>query len=225
LKQTGWSAEALRRFSNLVMPSLKAKRPWGARLNPPGDLCDEGFDFHKVVHFEVQFLDRHGESVSVPSDKVAAVLKRLCAGLGRASELLSAIKTEYWHTSNFQPVGQGNHYRDEASQYLDWARELLDRLATENPELARAEVLSWPHSEQYFCAKFTIYALGIPTLFSGQQVADILTSLHSAHSGTNTIAENYCTRSKRAGQILNVSLGSFRRTDSSGTWAMDSRAR
>jgi hypothetical protein len=54
---------------------------------------------------------------------------------------------------------------------------LLDRLATEQPERARAEVGLWPKDDEFFFDKLKIYALMKPNLFSGHESAEGILAL------------------------------------------------
>lgn len=116
--------------------------------------------------------------VPVPAEWLARVFEKVRAALQLGSELLAEIRQEHWQTTTFHPSSDGgDHYPNEASEHLRWCRELFDRLANEQPDIARDELRRWPIKDQYFFDKLRIYAWSYKSLFSATEVADGLVGL------------------------------------------------
>lgn len=170
----GWSPESLRAFGRAIEPHITAERAWG-HLHTPQSTDEETDSSANPFSFDVAFLSRHGETMPVPTEWLPRVFEKVRAGLQLGSELLAEIRQEYWQTTTFHPSGDGgDHYPNEASEFLRWGRELFDRLAAEQPDIARDELRRWPTEDKYFFDKLRIYAWGHQSLFSANDVANAL---------------------------------------------------
>jgi hypothetical protein len=102
----------------------------------------------------------------------------LCRGLRHAAGLLADLETSYWRTATFHPEQKpGQHYLSEADRYLGRMVRFFDRLATEHPAHARAEIALWPRDEDFFFDELRIYALMKGDLFSGHECVDGILAL------------------------------------------------
>jgi len=102
----------------------------------------------------------------------------LCRGLQHGAGILADLETRYWQTTTFHPEEKpGEHYLDGKDRYLLRVVKLFDRLALEQPRLARIEVSIWPTADEFFFDKLRIYALMNGGLFSGHVCAEGLMAL------------------------------------------------
>jgi hypothetical protein len=172
LKRDGWVDSTLREFERITTPYLRVSRPHSTEPLPPVGLWHE-LRLGEVVSFVVKFPPEHAGNFDVGSEALPAVVRILCRGLQHASGLLADIETRHWRTAAFSPEDKpGETHLGEADRYLMRCVRLLDRLATEQPERARAEVGLWPKDDEFFFDKLKIYALMKPDLFSGHESAE-----------------------------------------------------
>jgi hypothetical protein len=178
LKRDGWTSSTLRSFERIATPYLHCKRPLQARPQTPPKGNWQDLRRSEVVGFEVKFPPEHAEDFEVSAEALPSVLRILCRGLQHAAGLLGEIETVYWQTATFHPEQKPGHYHQtETDRYLLRAVHFFDRLATENPTLARAEVALWPRDDEFFFDKLRIYALMKPNLFTGHECAEGILAL------------------------------------------------
>jgi len=177
LKRDGWVESTLREFERIATPYLHVSRPYSTEPLPPEGPWD-GLRLSEIVSFEVKFPPEHAEKFEVTSEALPAVVRILCRGLRHAAGLLADIETRYWHTAAFEPEDvPGETHQGEADQYFMRFVRFFDRLVTEQPARAGAEVALWPREDEFFFDKLRIYALMKPDLFSGQQSAEGILAL------------------------------------------------
>jgi hypothetical protein len=177
LNRIGWTNSTLREFERIATPYIQSRRPFSTRPLPPEGFWQE-LRLTEVVSFEVKFPLEHAENFEVSSEALAAVFRILGRGLQHAAGLLADIETSYWQTATFDPDQKpGHHHLDEADRYLLRVVRFFDRLATENPAHARAEVAQWPADEEFFFDKLRTYALMNVGLFSGHECAEGILAL------------------------------------------------
>lgn len=174
LKHEGWTPSTLRAFERVAQPRLAAKRPWRHRIVPPtfeGEIA-----FGQVADFEVEFPAREQEKLDIPSPSLPAVFEIVRRGLQRGLDLLLEIDTSYWRTPSFDPPEHGERpYHNGLSRHVHWVRALFDRLVTEYPAIARAEIRSWPSDDPHLFGKLKIYGWMNPALIpSDEAAAEIL---------------------------------------------------
>ena len=176
VKREGWTPQITRDFERAVQPYLSSRRPSRASFPPAADAVIEGLD--DVIYFDVEYPGYNREKVNVPSEVLPIVFEIARKGLERAADLLTEIDRRYWRTVSFIPDGEpGTRYLDRASKYFHWVRDLFDRLAAENSDLARDEVRRWRYNDKYFFNKFRIYAWMNSSVVPGRDVAEGLLSL------------------------------------------------
>ena len=147
----------------------------------------------EVVSFDVKFPPEHAENFEVSSEALPAVFRILCRGLQHAAGLLADIQMAYWRTATFHPEQKpGHHHLGEADRYLLRVVRLFDRLVTEHPVHARAEVAQWPTDDKFFFDKLKIYALMKLDLFSGHECTDGSSLCPRPAFGIEIIGESYC---------------------------------
>jgi len=177
LKREGWKGSVLREFERVVQPHLAATRALSYRLCPP---LSNGTipPLRDIVDLEVKFPLIDGERLSIPADSLPAVFEIVRRALQHGSTLLSEIDSRYWHTTTFHPTEEmGDHYLNEASRFLHWARALFDGLAVERSDVASDELRRWPSDDIYFFNKLRIYAWMRPDLVTGHEAASGILSL------------------------------------------------
>jgi hypothetical protein len=171
-KRDGWVDSTLREFERITTPYLHVSRPYSAEPLPPEGPWDE-LRLSEVVSFQVKFPPEHAEELEVTSEALPAVVRTLCRGLQHAAGLLADIEMRYWQTAAFDPENKpGETHLGEADRYLMRFVRFLDRLATEQPERARAEIGLWPKDDPFFFDKLKIYVLMKAGLFSGRESAE-----------------------------------------------------
>jgi SIR2-like domain len=178
LIREGWTSSILRDFERIATPYLHCSRPIQAKpqIPPKGNWQD--LRRSEVVSFEVKFPPEHAENFEVSSEALPSIVRILCRGLQHAAGLLDEIDTPYWRTATFHPEQRpGEHHVDEADRYLLRAVRFFDRLATENPALARAEVALWPRHDEFFFDKLRIYVLMKSGLFTAHECAESILAL------------------------------------------------
>ena len=178
LIRDGWTSSILRDFERIATPYLHCSRPIQAKpqIPPKGNWQD--LRRSEVVSFEVKFPPEHAENFEVSSEALPSIIRILCRGLQHAAGLLDEIDTPYWRTATFHPEQRpGEHHVDEADRYLLRAVRFFDRLATENPALARAEVALWPRHDEFFFDKLRIYVLMKSGLLTAHECAEGILAL------------------------------------------------
>src|SRR5260370_6525482 len=152
-------------------------RPHSTEPLPPAGPWHE-LRLGEIVSFTVKFPPEHAEKLEVTSEALPAVVRILCRGLQHASGLLADIETRHWRTAAFCPEDKPDQtHLGEADRYLMRCVRLLDRLATGQPERARAEVRLRPKDDAFIFDKLTIYPLMQPDLFSGPESAEGILAL------------------------------------------------
>ncbi len=176
LKNEGWSPRVLREFELTARPYLKVKRPWGIGPRPP----EGGWDVNRlsgVASFEVEFPVRSTEKLDIPSDALPNVFSALRKGLEIGASLLGDVGDHFWRTATFHPTRKGAGHLSNTDAYLLWVVSLFDRLVTEHPQAARAEVLQWPLNDPFFFNKLKVYAWMQSNVFNGKEAAEGILSL------------------------------------------------
>jgi hypothetical protein len=171
-KRDGWVESTLREFERITTPYLHVSRPYSAEPLPPERPWDE-LQLSEVVSFEVKFPPEHAEKLEITSEALPAVVRILCRGLQHAAGLLADIETRHWRTAAFDPEDKPSKtHLGQSDRYLMRFVRFFERLATEQPERARAEINLWPKDDKFFFDKLKIYVLMNVGLFSGRESAE-----------------------------------------------------
>jgi hypothetical protein len=177
LKRDEWGNSTLREFERIATPYLHVSRPHSAEPLPPEGTWDE-LQLSDVGSFEVKFPPEGAENLEVTSKALPAVVRILGRGLQIAASLLTDIETKDWRTAAFDPEDKpGNTHLRKSDRYLMKFIRFFDRLATELPDRARAEISFWPKDDEFFFDKLKIYALMKASLFSGRESAEGILAL------------------------------------------------
>lgn len=177
LKREGWIDSTLREFERVTTPFIQVRRPYSAEPLPPTGSWQELW-ISEIVSFEVKFPPAHDNNFDVSSEALPTVVRILCRGLQHAAGLLADIETRYWRTAAFDPEDKpGQTHLGEADRYLTRVRRLFGRLATEQPERARAQIGLWPADDEFFFDKLRIYVVMKAHLFSGRECAECILAL------------------------------------------------
>jgi SIR2-like domain len=177
LNRDGWVDSTLREFERITTPYLRVSRPYSTEPLPPEGSWHE-LRLGEVVSVEVKFPPEHAGKFEVRSEALPAVVRILCRGLQHAAGLLADIETRYWRTAAFQPEDKpGQTHLGGADRYLMRVVRFFDRLATEQPERARAEIGLWPTDDEFFFDKLKMYVLMNAHLFSGHECAEGILAL------------------------------------------------
>ena len=177
LNRIGWTNSMLREFERITTPYVRCTRPYSTKPLPPDGTWDE-LRVGEVLAFQVTFPPRNPEEFDVTSEALPALVRILCRGFQHAAGILADLETRYWQTTTFHPEQRpGEHYLDCKDRYLLRVVKLFDRLAQEQPNLARTEVSTWPTADEFFFDKLEVYALMNGALFSGHECAEELIAL------------------------------------------------
>lgn len=179
----GWTASVLRDFSRICAPRIEIKPLWrlGGVRPPSGDWGD--LRLGDLGPFEVKFLERNNEDLSVPDNLLGSVFGLLEQGMVAASGMLSDIGTTYFVTPTCYPGREvdGKEQASDAGEVMGLLFiDLFDKLAEHDPDTALGHVLTWPENDRYFFRKLKLYALSKTRLFTANQVASRLLALDQA---------------------------------------------
>jgi hypothetical protein len=168
LKSEGWTKLTLRGFADVIQPHLVSQRPWSK--NPfPAD--SEAKSLNDIGRFEVHFPPADVRNLVVPSEHLVKVYMAARRAMETASELLEEIGTIYWQTSTLHTEQKGDErYLDGSSIFLHWIAALFDRLAVEQPDVARGDLARWPKDDSFFFDKLKLWAWMKADIFDGDTV-------------------------------------------------------
>jgi hypothetical protein len=163
VKQAGWSNFALREFERLVQPRAAFQRsPYTAPHPPEGDWQD--LRLRDLIEVKVRVLDRHGDTLDVPTAELSKVVELVRRSLVLTAELLEEVETVWWQAPTLYPSkGDGEVFHGRKEQYFLWFFELFSKLSELSMDAAREEIRSWDRNERYFFGK-----LGLRILADGQ---------------------------------------------------------
>ena len=169
----GWSPSVIREFGRVAAPKLDIKPPYsiaGARP-PTADWSD--IELGHLGQFEVKFLERHKDDLTVPDEVLPQVFGLLEGAMKAASGMLSDIGTTYFVTPTCYPDREvdGEDRHNEAADALKFFVELFERLLQAAPDIALGHFLTWPVEDKFFFKKLVLYALSKEDLFGPEEVA------------------------------------------------------
>ena len=175
----GWTASVLRDFCRICNPRVEIKPPYrldGSR--PPRKDWDE-LSLGDVGQFEVKFLERHNEDLSVPDEVLPQVFGVLQHGMIAASGMLADIGTVYFRTPSCYPKREvdGDERDSDVGEVMTLFIKLFDRLSDQYPDIALGHVLTWPEDDKFFFRKLKLYALSKPAIFTPDDVAKRILAL------------------------------------------------
>ena len=168
----GWSPSVLREFGRVAAPKLDIKPPYSlARVRPPtADWPD--LELSHLGQFEVKFLERHKDDLTIPDDVLPQVFDLLEEAMKAASGMLSDVGTTYFVTPTCYPDREmdGKDRHNKAADAMEFFVELFERLVKAAPDIALGHFLTWPIEDQFFFKKLVLYALSKEDLFRPEEV-------------------------------------------------------
>lgn len=154
----GWSNSSLRMFASIVSPWVELSRYLSNGPCPPGGTWDT-LTFRQVAEPCVQVIDRHGDTIDVPPEKLVDVVQILRRSLVQCAQLMLETETLHWSAPTFHPDGtDGITYHGRKEHQLLWFKDLFLRLMDFDPVSANSEIKSWPLSDQFFFGRLAIFA-------------------------------------------------------------------
>lgn len=175
----GWTPSVLHEFGRVAAPKLDIQLPLGvARGRPPtADWPDIELDH--LGYFEVKFLERYKDDLTVPDDVLPQVFGLLENATKVASGLLHDIGTVYFSTPTCYPDREvdGEDGYPEAADLWKFFIELFERLIEVSPDIALGHFQTWPMEDKFFFKKLGLYALSKEDLFEPEEVGRRLLEL------------------------------------------------
>jgi hypothetical protein len=170
-KRDGWTEHVLREFERVMQPRFSSRRPAFVGQQPPRGSWDE-LHLSNLASFDVTFLRPDPDNLAIPTEVLPAIFRILRRGLERAAGMLADIGTSYWRTTTLIPTqdGAGYVHLGDLDKHLLWFVRLFDRLLSEHPNTARAELQRWPSDEEFFFDKLHLYAWRNSRICSGAEV-------------------------------------------------------
>ena len=178
IKVEGWKNILIREFDRKSTPYISTERPFGVASSRPPDKEWPMLRLSDITRFEVAFPGYDAERPEIPDAVLPKIYQIVRRHLEMAAGFLEDIDTQYWKTATFYPEdAPGRAHVTEASEYLYWFRDLLDRMVDLHSELVKADSALWPKEEPFFFNKLYLYAWSSDELFSGKEVADRLLAI------------------------------------------------
>ncbi len=174
----GWTNPSIRAFERLIEPSVEFERYHFGAPCPPKEGWDK-IHSRQVFEAKVRTLDRHGENIDIPDERLAEIVEIVRRSLIRCSVLLNEVGTIWWRTPTLHPTGErGESFYGRKTLYFLWFKELFLRLVEVDIIAAKAEKSKWPLEDIYFFGKFGIFAAMFPALASGSKAEAIISGLN-----------------------------------------------
>ena len=144
--EQGWTSAEVRAFETATDPVFAVTPQYGlAGVRPPSD------DWSKISWKDVADLGIHfpaptDDRPMVPDAALEAVYVALERNLMRASERLRELEMTWFHLRTFYAEEGGGEQRhaSKPDEYVDWFRELLNRLVELTPERLARRIDLWP---------------------------------------------------------------------------------
>lgn len=162
----GWSNAAMRSFEALIQPRVELSRYVSAGPCPP-EAGWNALSFRQVAEPAVRIMDRHGDTIDIPTDRLIEVVGVLRRSLIRCSQLLSEIEVPYWIPPTLHPeLETESRYHSRKAHHLLWLRDLFLRLVDVDAPAASEEVKCWPLNDKFFFGRLAVFAAMHPSAVS-----------------------------------------------------------
>ncbi len=173
----GWMPGVLRDFRRVFHPKITINTQ-GQPIRS-NEVPARWEDFQPRDVFQVEFPKRSHKDFDVPDTALEPVFRILEEKLFAAAELLSDMGTQFLRTPTCYPGRSvsGELHHLESASILPLFRALFDRIARQNPTLAKGHALTWPATDQFYFRKLKLYALNVDGVFESGQVVEIVLSL------------------------------------------------
>ena len=172
ISKRGWPSGVIRAFEASTEPVFAVTEQYSAaRARPP---CEDWstVEWKDVAAFGVHFPAVRTDRLNVPDATLEAVYGAVERNLMRASERLWEIVTTRFHLRTFYPEeGSEPHHPSKPDQYVDWFRELLNRLTVLTPTRLIRHIALWPDPDPLIFDRLRLYVWNKQELFSGNEAA------------------------------------------------------
>ena len=172
ISRRGWTSSIIREFEGATEPVFAVTEQYSAaRATPPWDDWST-VKWKDVAAFSVHFPAVRRDRLNVPDTDLEAVYGAVERNLIRTSERLKEIETTWFHLRTFYPEeGNEPHHLNQPDQYVDWFRELLDRLTELRPARLNQHIALWPDPDPLIFDRLRLYVWNKQELFSGDEAA------------------------------------------------------
>lgn len=177
LAREGWTPFSMRAVAELVRPRLRVKRQ-DHRRRPPLALTNKSTLAH-VIDCDVQFISPPTHQADPPQEFLPEVVMALRRGLLHAAALHRDCDLFFDRTPTLypEPNRSGEPHYMEDGEYFLWFARLFARLCEITPQLAKAELDTWPRYESNYFDKLRLWAFAKPELATTAEVDDWLSSM------------------------------------------------
>ena len=178
LKMEGWTSGALREFRRVCQPRLCIQPPIGLHATKPPTSDWAHLHLHDICQFEVEYLDQHSKELDITDEVLSTVFAIMENHLSTVAGMLSEIQVPFFNTPSSHSKGESedNNYLLSFVKPFRLFITLLDRLVVLDFKIAKAHVISWNESDEFFFRKFKLYALSKTELFSADEMAIVINS-------------------------------------------------
>lgn len=179
VSKEGWTPSVLREFGRIARPKLDIKPPYGLAGVRPPDTDWAEINLGDLGRFEVKFLERHKDDLTIPDQVLPQVFGMLEDAMIAASGMLSDIETVHFSTPTLYQDREidGKEHHSDAAEAMSFFVELFDRLVELSPTTALGHFNTWPMEDKYFFRKLGLYALSKVRLLDAEDVAERLLAL------------------------------------------------
>ncbi|MGX9393251.1 SIR2 family protein [Nitrobacteraceae bacterium UC4446_H13] len=172
----GWSESLIRELAGLYRPRLTVRPAFGIRH--PLHWTEEDVP-DPVIRIDVEYPGPH-ESLQLPDESLAYAVSQFRQNLELAIALEREVTgNEYLYFETTRASDGDADLPDDSyalTGVLVRFQKLMGRFAKHAPDLARAEVASWPNSDQHIFARLRIWAAG-NGLLSSAAATEVFLSL------------------------------------------------
>ena len=177
-KDEGWTSGVLREFERRISPYFKVVSRFGRSCGQPPEMDWSKLQVSDIAEFEIGFPHILDITSEIPDEILPEVYgigrRQLELAIGMLGDIgPSAQETMKFYLSN----DAGAMHGDNPKVYLQWFRDLLNRMVETRPELVRADTVFWPREDLYFFNMLRLYAWSFENLFTGDEVGAELLSL------------------------------------------------
>ena len=174
----GWTNNVLEVFERYVSPYLTIESFPGRNFGrPPGNDWTE-LRLSDIAEFAIGFPYITDIESGIPEKVLHTVYRIGRRQLGMAVRLSADINPSFRsRLKMFQINNMGKMGDSYPGVYLQWFRNLLNRMVETHPDLVRSDMSLWPEEEPYFFHGLRLYAWSFDLLFTGEEVGDGLLGL------------------------------------------------
>lgn len=177
IEAEGWSPAALRFLRRISEPYVALGRYRMREPAPPQADWDK-IPLKRIVDLEVRVLDRHGDGLKIPDEKLHLVLPIVRQSLVDTTNLLKEIGETWWSSPNLDPTGaRGESFHGRRVAKFLWFKSLFENLISYDSMAAKAEFETWDANDPVFFGKLFIYFARDNSLIDAAAAAERLACL------------------------------------------------